>query len=96
MAENFKELLDASLEKVVMRPGALITGEVVEANEDYVVVAAGLKSDAEIPAEEFKTSEGELTVKVGDRVEVALEAVEDGTGNTVMSRERAVHDRAWG
>lgn len=95
MAENFAALLNESLSGVVMRPGELITGSVVEANEDYVVVAAGLKSDAEIPAEEFKNTAGELTVKVGDQVEVTLEAVEDGTGSTRLSRERAVRDRAW-
>jgi small subunit ribosomal protein S1 len=78
-----------------MKPGELIIGDVVEANDDYVIVSAGLKSDAEIPAIEFKNAAGELTVKVGDQVEVALEAVEDGTGNTRMSRERAMRARAW-
>ncbi len=95
MTENFATLLEESLAAVVMRPGELIIGEVVEANDDYVVVSAGLKSDAEIPAYEFKNPAGELTVKVGDQVEVALEAVEDGTGNTRMSREQAMQARAW-
>lgn len=95
MTENFEALLEESLAAVVMRPGELIIGDVVEANDDYVIVSAGLKSDAEIPAAEFKNAAGEITVKVGDQVEVALEAVEDGTGNTRMSRERAMRARAW-
>ena len=95
MTENFETLLEESLAAVVMKPGELIIGDVVEANDDYVIVSAGLKSDAEIPAIEFKNAAGELTVKVGDQVEVALEAVEDGTGNTRMSRERAMRARAW-
>ena len=95
MTENFETLLEESLAAVVMKPGELIMGDVVEANDDYVIVSAGLKSDAEIPAIEFKNAAGELTVKVGDQVEVALEAVEDGTGNTRMSRERAMRARAW-
>ncbi len=78
-----------------MRPGELIMGDVIEANDDYVIVSAGLKSDAEIPAAEFKNSVGELTVQVGDQVEVTLEAVEDGNGATRMSRERAMRMRAW-
>ncbi len=95
MTENFEALLEESLAAVVMKPGELIIGDVVEANDDYIIVSAGLKSDAEIPAAEFKNSAGEITVKVGDQVEVALEAVEDGTGNTRMSRERAMRARAW-
>ena len=72
MTENFADLLEESLAGVVMRPGSLIMGDVVEANDDYVIVSAGLKSDAEIPAAEFKNDAGELTVKVGDQVEVTL------------------------
>ena len=88
-------LLEESLKDVEMRPGELIMGDVIEANDDYVIVSAGLKSDAEIPAAEFKNSVGELTVQVGDQVEVTLEAVEDGNGATRMSRERAMRMRAW-
>ena len=95
MSENFAALLEESLSGVVMRPGALIMAEVIETSDDYVTVSAGLKSDAQIPAAEFKSPSGELTVQVGDSVEVALEAVEDGAGNTRMSRERAVRGRAW-
>jgi len=95
MTENFTALLEESLANVVMQPGEVIIGDVVEANDDYVIVSAGLKSDAAIPATEFKNAAGELTVKVGERIEVVLEAVEDGTGNTRMSRERAMRMRAW-
>lgn len=95
MTENFEILLQESLAKVVMKPGELVIGEVVEANDDYVIVNAGLKSDAEIAASEFKNPAGVLTVAVGDQVEVTLEAVEDGTGNTRMSREKAMRARAW-
>ncbi len=95
MSEEFAALLEESLSGVVMKPGEVITGEVLEINSDFVIVGAGLKSDAEIHASEFKNPAGEITVKVGDQVEVALEAVEDGTGNTKMSREKAMRARAW-
>jgi len=95
MSEDFAALLEESLSGVVMKPGEVIMGEVLEINSDFVIVGAGLKSDAEIHAAEFKNPAGELTVKVGDQVEVALEAVEDGTGSTKMSREKAMRARAW-
>ncbi len=95
MSEDFAALLEESLSGVVMKPGEVIMGEVLEINNDFVIVGAGLKSDAEIHAAEFKNPAGELTVKVGDQVEVALEAVEDGTGSTKMSREKAMRARAW-
>ena len=87
--------MEENLASAVMRPGEIILGDVVEANDDYVIVSVGLKSDAEIPATEFKNSAGDLTVKVGEQVEVTLIAVEDGTGNTKMSRETAVRARVW-
>jgi len=95
MSEDFAALLEESLTGVIMKPGAVIMGEVIEINNDFVIVGAGLKSDAEIHAAEFKNPAGEITVKVGDQVEVALEAVEDGTGSTKMSREKAMRARAW-
>jgi len=94
--ESFATMLEENLSGVIMQPGELITADVVEADDNYVIVSAGLKSDAEIPAAEFKNAAGELTVKVGDQVEVTLEAVEDGFGQTRMSRERALRTRAWG
>ena len=95
MSEDFAALLEENLSGVVMKPGSVITGEVLEINNDFVIVGAGLKSDAEIHASEFGNPAGEITVKVGDKVEVALEAVEDGTGATRMSREKAMRARAW-
>ena len=93
--ENFEALLNESMDAVEMKPGELIMGDVMEANDDYVIISVGLKSDAEVPANEFKNASGDLTVSVGDRVEVALEAVEDGNGSTRVSREKAVRVRAW-
>ncbi len=95
MIENFETLLKENLDSVVMKPGNIIISDVVEANDDYVVVSVGLKSNPEIPAGEFKNASGELTVKAGDQVEVVLEAVEDGNGNTRVSREKAMKARAW-
>ena len=95
MSEDFAALLEENLSGVVMKPGSVITGEVLEINNDFVIIGAGLKSDAEIHASEFRNPAGEITVKVGDKVEVALEAVEDGTGATRMSREKAMRARAW-
>ncbi len=97
MTENFAELLEETERqaRVVMRPDELIMAYVIEANDDYVNVDVGLKSDAEIPADEFKNPAGELTVKAGDQVEVSLVAVDDGTGCTKVSRERAMRIRAW-
>ncbi len=93
--ENFEALLNESMDAVEMKPGELIMGDVMEANDDYVIISVGLKSDAEVPAGEFKNASGELTVSIGDRVEVALEAVEDGNGSTRVSREKAMRVRAW-
>ncbi len=93
--ENFEALLNESMDAVEMKPGELIMGDVTEANDDYVIISVGLKSDAEVPANEFKNASGDLTVSIGDRVEVALEAVEDGNGSTRVSREKAMRVRAW-
>ncbi|MXZ79983.1 MAG: 30S ribosomal protein S1 [Gammaproteobacteria bacterium] len=93
--ENFETLLKESMDAIEMKPGELIMGDVTETNDDYVIISVGLKSDAEVPANEFKNASGELTVAIGDRVEVALEAVEDGNGSTRVSREKAVRVRAW-
>lgn len=93
--ENFETLLNESMDAVEMKPGTLVMGDVMEANDDYVIISVGLKSDAEVPANEFKNAAGELTVSIGDRVEVTLEAVEDGSGSTRVSREKAMRARAW-
>ena len=95
MSESFAELFEESLSLTEMTPGALINSIVVDVNTDFVTVSAGLKSEGIIPAEEFKDSKGEVTVKPGDVVEVALESVEDGFGETKLSREKARRSRAW-
>lgn len=95
MAESFAQLFEESLNKVHLRPGELIKGEVVHVGDDVVIVNAGLKSEGVIPSAEFKDSRGELTVRVGDVVEVVVEEVEDGLGETRLSREKAQRVKAW-
>ncbi len=95
MSENFAELLEESLKNSVMQTGAVIEAEVIDITGDYVVVNAGLKSEAEIPASQFRDAEGKVAVSIGDQVEVAIEALEDGFGNTRLSRERARRAKSW-
>ncbi len=95
MAETFAQLLEESLAKKPLQAGDLVTGEVVHVDEDMVVVNAGLKSEGMIPASQFRDEQGDLTVKVGDRVEVVVEQVEDGFGETRLSREKANRMKAW-
>ncbi|MDZ7841039.1 MAG: 30S ribosomal protein S1 [Gammaproteobacteria bacterium] len=95
MTESFAELFEESIADTVMSAGAVIEGEVVDIGGDFVIVNAGLKSESEIPASQFKNDRGELTVSVGDTVEVAIEAFEDGSGQTRLSREKACRARAW-
>jgi small subunit ribosomal protein S1 len=95
MSESFAELFEESLTYIEMTPGSLVNASVVEVTPDFVTVSAGLKSEGVIPADEFKNEAGELTVKPGDIVEVALESVEDGFGETRLSREKARRLRAW-
>ena len=92
---SFAEMLDESLAGRQMRPGSLLTGLIVEIGPDVVMVSAGLKSDSAIPAGQFRDESGQLTVAVGDEVEVALDAVEDGFGETRLSREKAKRAQAW-
>lgn len=95
MSESFAELFEESLLKTEMRPGAILMGSVVDITPDFVIVAAGLKSEGVIPLEQFLSESGELEVQIGDTVEVALEAVEDGFGETKLSREKARRARSW-
>ena len=95
MTESFAELFEESLSYTQMQPGALLNATVLEVRSDFVIVSAGLKSEGVIPAEQFKNERGEITVKVGDLVEVALDTVEDGFGETRLSREKARRLRAW-
>lgn len=95
MSESFAELFEASLANTEMRPGTIIDGTVVDIRSDVVVVAAGLKSEGIIPIIQFTNSRGEVEVSVGDVVEVALDSVEDGYGETRLSREKAKREHTW-
>jgi len=95
MSESFAELLEQSLATQQIKPGAILMGKVVDVNNDVVIVNAGLKSEAVIPASQFVNEKGELEVNVGDEVEVALDTVEDGFGETRLSREKAKRARTW-
>ena len=96
MSESFAELFEESFASQQIKPGAIITGIVVAINDDVVIVSAGLKSEAVIPKEQFKNDKGEAGgLSVGDEVEVALDAVEDGFGETKLSREKAIRARTW-
>ena len=93
--ESFAELLAQSEVEKKMRPGAILTGTVIEISPEFVTVHEGLKSESTIPVEEFKDDTGGMEVHVGDTVEVALDTVEDGFGATKLSREKAKRAKAW-
>ncbi len=95
MTESFADLFEESLKTIEMEPGSIVTGVVVAIDSDWVTVHAGLKSEGVIPRSQFLSEEGELEVAVGDEVKVALEAVEDGFGDTRLSREKAKRSEAW-
>ena len=89
------KLFEESLKEIETRPGSIVRGVVVAIDKDVVLVDAGLKSESAIPAEQFKNAQGELEIQVGDEVDVALDAVEDGFGETLLSREKAKRHEAW-
>ena len=93
--ESFADLFAESLAKQEMKQGEVIPAEVVRVDYNYVVVNAGLKSESFIPIEEFKNDRGEVDVKVGDFVSVAIESLENGYGDTVLSRDKAKRLAAW-
>ena len=95
MSESFAELFEESFASQQLKSGAIITGTVVAVNDDVVMISAGLKSEAVIPIEQFQNEQGEANVSVGDEFEVALDAVEDGFGETKLSREKAIRARTW-
>lgn len=95
MTESFAQLFEESLKEIETRPGPIVRGVVVAIDKDVVLVDAGLKSESAIPAEQFKNAQGELEIQVGDEVDVALDAVEDGFGETLLSREKAKRHEAW-
>jgi small subunit ribosomal protein S1 len=95
ITESFAELFEESLKRSEMRSGEVITAEVVRVDYNFVVVNAGLKSEAYIPLEEFKDDQGQLEVQAGDFVSVAIESVENGFGDTLLSRDKAKRLASW-
>ena len=95
MTESFAELFEQSEKLSQLKPGSIVTAEVIEIRSDVVVVNAGLKSEGIVPIEQFKSEDGELEVKVGDQVKVALDALENGFGETMLSREKAKRAMVW-
>ena len=95
MTENFAELFEESLKSVEMKPGTIVTGVVIDVDKDWVTVHAGLKSEGVIALSEFADDNGAIAVAIGDEVQVALEAVEDGFGATRLSREKARRAESW-
>ena len=94
-SESFAALFEESLNRQEMKQGEVITAEVIRVDYNFVVVNAGLKSEAYIPLEEFKNDNGELDVKPGDFVSVAIESLENGYGDTILSRDKAKRLSAW-
>ena len=95
MSENFAQLFEESLKGFEAEQGSIVKGTVISIENNIVLVDAGLKSESAIPAEQFKNTAGELEVAVGDEVDVALDAIEDGFGETILSREKAKRHEAW-
>lgn len=95
MGQSFAELFEESQVESKMRTGTILMGVVIDVGSEYVMVNAGLKSESSIPISQFRTESGDLEVVVGDEIEVALDAVEDGFGETRLSREKARRAQAW-
>jgi len=95
MSESFAELFEESLQATQMNVGSIMNGTVVDIRDGFVTVAAGLKSEGVIPDSQFMNEAGELEVKVGDEIEIVLEAIEDGWGETRLSRDKAKRAKAW-
>ena len=95
MSESFAELFEESLNQTDMSAGNVVIGTIADISDGYVIVSAGLKSEGVIPVSQFTNLSGELEVNIGDEVEVVLEAVEDGYGETRLSREKAKRAKAW-
>jgi small subunit ribosomal protein S1 len=95
MSESFAALFEESLQRANMRPGEVITAEVVAVEHNFVVVNAGLKSEAYVPIDEFRNDQGEVEVQVGDFVSVAVDAIENGYGDTILSRDKAKRLASW-
>ena len=96
MSESFAELFEESLAKTEMRPGAMLMGTVVDIENEFVIVSTQAKSEGVIPKWQFLNADGDLEVEVGDEIEVALDMFEDGLGSTLLSRDKAKKNKAWG
>jgi len=95
MAASFEQLLDENLSTLIMKQGSLVTGIVIDILDNHVVVHVGLKSEAVVATSEFYNESGKLELEIGDEVQLTLEAVEDGHGNTRVSREKAIKQEVW-
>ncbi len=95
MTESFAELFEQSVASTQLKPGAIVIGTVLDITAENVIVNAGLKSEGVIPKSQFLNQNGDLEVAIGDQVQVALDAVEDGSGSTRLSREKAKRNQAW-
>lgn len=95
MNEIFSQLFEESLKKIKTKTGSIITGIVIDIKKDTVLIDSGLKSESYIPIEQFRNKFGDLEVKIGDYVDVALDAIEDGFGETILSREKAKKYESW-
>ena len=95
MSESFADLFEQSLNTIEMAPGSIVTGTVVDIDNDWVIVHAGLKSEGVIPRNQFLNEAGEFSLNIGDQVKVAMEVVDDGFGETRLSREKAKRAESW-
>ncbi|MFI4847365.1 MAG: 30S ribosomal protein S1 [Candidatus Makana argininalis] len=95
MIESFSQLLEKSMKEINIKPGSIIKGNVISILKDVVVLDTGLKSESVIKIEQFLNSQGELEIKIGDKVDVSLDALEDGFGETLISREKAKRHEDW-
>ena len=95
MSESFADLFEQSLNDIDMTPGAIVTGTIIDIDADWVTVHAGLKSEGVIPKIQFLDDQGNIALEIGDEVKVALETVEDGFGETRLSREKAKRAESW-
>ena len=96
MSESFAELFEESLAQTEMRPGAMLMGTVIDIENEFVIVSTQAKSEGVIPKWQFLNADGDLEVEVGDEIEVALDLFEDGLGSTLLSRDKAKKNKAWG
>ncbi|AMA65122.1 30S ribosomal protein S1 [Candidatus Arsenophonus lipoptenae] len=95
MTESFAQLFEESLQNIKTRPGSIVRGVIIAIDKDIVLVDAGLKSESAIPIEQFKNIDGALDIQVGDEIDVALDSIEDGFGETILSREKAKRNEEW-